>query len=120
MMNRHGFTLIELMTVVVIIGVLAALAVPRFMVGSHQAKIKEADIFLKHVYQAHLTWTAQKSPPTTDLSDLEQVGYSAPLHMEFYVLPGANAYGLPLCLASRQPAAWPNRQISVTGEFSDC
>ena len=38
---KKGFTLIELMVVIVIIGVLAALAIPKFTDASTKAKISE-------------------------------------------------------------------------------
>ncbi|MFQ5588300.1 MAG: type IV pilin protein [Nitrospiria bacterium] len=39
--NKHGFTLIELMIVVVIVGVLVAIAVPNFL--NYQAKAQQAE-----------------------------------------------------------------------------
>ena len=48
--NRKGFTLIELMIVVVIIGILAALAIPRFMKATAKSKQSEAKQILKQVY----------------------------------------------------------------------
>jgi prepilin-type N-terminal cleavage/methylation domain-containing protein len=48
--DSRGFTLIELMIVVVIIGILAALAVPRFMRATTKAKQSEAKQILKQIY----------------------------------------------------------------------
>jgi prepilin-type N-terminal cleavage/methylation domain-containing protein len=48
--KSRGFTLIELMIVVVIIGILAALALPRFMTSSTKSKQTEAKQYLKEIY----------------------------------------------------------------------
>ena len=50
MSNKRGFTLIELMIVVVIIGILAALAIPRFMSATTKSKQSEARAILKQIY----------------------------------------------------------------------
>ncbi len=48
--DEKGFTLIELMIVVVIIAILAAMAIPRFMRASVKSKQTEAKLVLKQIY----------------------------------------------------------------------
>ncbi len=71
MRNKKGFTLIELMIVVVIIGILAALAIPRFMAASKKAKVSEAKGILKQVYVASEAYYQENGeyPPTGTFND---------------------------------------------------
>ena len=62
--NKKGFTLIELMIVVVIIGILASMAIPRFMRAATKTKQGEAKLVLKQIYVNERTYR-QQSPANT-------------------------------------------------------
>lgn len=59
MKRDKGFTLIELMIVVVIIGILAAMALPRFFQATTKAKQAEARTILKQVHTMQLSYRNQ-------------------------------------------------------------
>jgi type IV pilus assembly protein PilE len=54
--KQKGFTLIELMIVVVIIAILAAMAIPRFMRASVKSKQTEAKLVLKQIYTMQMAY----------------------------------------------------------------
>jgi len=57
--KMSGFTLIELMVVIVIIGVLASLAIPRFTEASNKAKVAEAPRIIASYESAQLAYVAE-------------------------------------------------------------
>ena len=69
--KSRGFTLIELMIVVAIIGILAAIAVPNFMKFQARARQSEAKLNLKGYYQAAKANFAAKQEYTCDFCGWE-------------------------------------------------
>ena len=69
--NRKGFTLVELAVVVVIIGVLAAFAVPRFLASVERSKAAEAFNFLASVQAAQERFHARQGTYGDEMTDLD-------------------------------------------------
>ncbi len=69
LIKKQGFTLIELMVVIVIIGVLASLAIPRFTEASSKAKAAEAPRVIASWESAYLALVAETGEVTSSNSD---------------------------------------------------
>ena len=72
--SNQGFTLIELMIVVAIIGILAAIAIPNFTAYQAKAKQSEAKIALGSIFTAATAFAAENN--TYVMSNIGNLGYS--------------------------------------------
>lgn len=93
---KKGFTLIELMIVVAIIGILAAVAIPNYTKYQAKARQTEAKLNLTALYTSEKTYQAEKATYTNCLSE---AGYApdgfATTHPGFYCVGFGGAAVFP-------------------------
>src|ERR1700733_8480672 len=71
MRTRKGFTLVELAVVIVIIGVLAAFGVPKFLNSVEKSKAAEAFNYLSTIQSAQERYIAQNGVYATTVAALD-------------------------------------------------
>jgi type IV pilus assembly protein PilA len=69
--TSKGFTLVELMVVIVIVGILAAVAIPKFMDASNKAKASEFPTMLTAVYTGQQAYMAERGSAASTLQLLK-------------------------------------------------
>jgi prepilin-type N-terminal cleavage/methylation domain-containing protein len=92
--KTKGFTLVELMVVIVIVGILAAVAIPKFLDASQKAKASEFPTQLTAIYTGQLAYNAEKGAYVTVFSYLrDSAGVDVPSTSRWftYYMTGCNA-----------------------------
>jgi prepilin-type N-terminal cleavage/methylation domain-containing protein len=74
-LNKYnGFTLVELIVVVTIVGVLAAVAIPKFLDATNKAKASEFPTQLAAMYSGEMAYQAERGTFATSLTHLKDSG----------------------------------------------
>jgi prepilin-type N-terminal cleavage/methylation domain-containing protein len=115
MNDRRGFTLVELMIVMVIMGVLAASALAKYNISAHRSHEKEADVVLGYLYRMQQVHHDEHGAHAVSEAELARVGYVPPVMKNF---TWSGSVAVPQCLRSR--GAWHSRGIDADGRIADC
>lgn len=106
--NAKGFTLIELVIVIVIVGILSAVSVPIYRSYTRKAMASEGRALLASVANAQKVWYAEHSTYTTETGE---TGLN--------IQAGTNKYFRDVVISAADNTGWTATTSGVAGEDAE-
>ncbi len=130
-LERAGFTLMEVLIVIVILGVMAGLAIPSYNNSVEQSRANEAQANLNVIYTAEkiykinnngVYWAGGTNPPIANINAALNIDLATPI---FYTISSITASGsgntaIFTATARRNGGSWIGRTASInqTGTYT--